>query len=496
MNRSPSDSGIGLSAKGSFGAFSSKADLATQRKAKLTERAEVHDVTLPQAYRELGKNIYQTGHFQTGFPELFEHVRRRIERAQQSQANATSKAKIDHAFEVLGKAVYERHHNQAGPFEIVTPITYDLARLALIDGHLASIDEAMSKHLVTPRRIAIAGGVCLFAAVFAGLIFVFNNDRSAKPPVQQAASGSQAGNPGQPGADDGRLPFPSEKERKEAAAQVQSEYGDAIKSAQTPDEKRELVDEFIAEASADDVAPARRFALLQAAMKVAPDATAAVSIVDETVKGFEMDALRTKTTAVERFSKLARTEEQQEAVAAAAADLMLQATDRGDFETAQKLADLAHEAAEQSAAAGLIQDVAEKTQQVHASRSAYNSSEAALETLARNPRDAAANTTAGKYHCFVKDDWNSGLPMLAFSDDESLKALSSLELNKPTESTRQATLGDRWFAEAQKASGATRQAMLRRAAFWYRLALKSQPALESKTRRRLQERISDIQSAG
>ena len=67
-------------------------------------------------------------------------------------------------------------------------------------------------------------------------------------------------------------------------------------------------------------------------------------------------------------------------------------------------------------------------QQVHEAQSAYGDAKKSLAILFEKPDDPDANLKFGKYRCFIKSDWKSGLPMLAHGNDPALKSLAAEEI--------------------------------------------------------------------
>ena len=55
------------------------------------------------------------------------------------------------------------------------------------------------------------------------------------------------------------------------------------------------------------------------------------------------------------------------------------------------------------------------------------------KTLESTPTDAAANVLIGRFLCFVKGDWESGLARLALGGDESLRATAEKDAAVPGE---------------------------------------------------------------
>lgn len=96
--------------------------------------------------------------------------------------------------------------------------------------------------------------------------------------------------------------------------------------------------------------------------------------------------------------------------------------------------------------------------------------QAARDALGRSPGDAAAHLTAGRWFCFSKGDWGQGLAHLTQGSDAELRTLAVREQAPPQTSTAQAELADAWWEAGKSRRDEDREAMLRRAVHWYRLA--------------------------
>lgn len=108
-----------------------------------------------------------------------------------------------------------------------------------------------------------------------------------------------------------------------------------------------------------------------------------------------------------------------------------------------------------------------------------------------NPDDPAANLVVGKWKCFQEGDWESGLPLLAKSGDETLAKLAKQELLRSGESVDdRLALGDAWWNAAEKAGPSEKADYLGRAYDWYVLA---QPNITaSLDKLRIQKRLEEI----
>ena len=97
--------------------------------------------------------------------------------------------------------------------------------------------------------------------------------------------------------------------------------------------------------------------------------------------------------------------------------------------------------------------------------------ENAMAVLKTNPADPEANLAVGRYHCFVKGDWDKGLPTLARGSDAALTQLATTELTKPTTAEEQKKLGDGWWEFAGSKVNFAWKGSQARAAHWYREAV-------------------------
>ena len=117
-----------------------------------------------------------------------------------------------------------------------------------------------------------------------------------------------------------------------------------------------------------------------------------------------------------------------------------------------------------------------------------------LKVLLDKPDDPAANLSVGYHLCFVRGNWDAGLPNLLKGSDPALKALAEKETAKPDESAAQAALGDDWWDFAQKQSvKETKQAALERARRWYEPAL---PGLAGLAKSKVEKRIDSVKVSG
>lgn len=99
-----------------------------------------------------------------------------------------------------------------------------------------------------------------------------------------------------------------------------------------------------------------------------------------------------------------------------------------------------------------------------------------LDAFRKNPNDSPAAAAFGRFLCFIKGDWENGLPLLAKHGGETLRAIAQLDLDSAYSPEDQTELGDQWWDLSARAKpGVYQQAARDRAGYWYALAYESMP---------------------
>jgi hypothetical protein len=116
----------------------------------------------------------------------------------------------------------------------------------------------------------------------------------------------------------------------------------------------------------------------------------------------------------------------------------------------------------------------------------------AQETLKEKPDDPEASLAWGKFLCFIKGNWDKGLPYLAKSSDEDLKALAKKEMDKQSTTKDQVELADSWWDLGDKEQGVARVQLKRRAFFWYK---KVENSVRGLTQEKVKKKISEVEKS-
>src|SRR5205085_3163265 len=122
--------------------------------------------------------------------------------------------------------------------------------------------------------------------------------------------------------------------------------------------------------------------------------------------------------------------------------------------------------------------VQNRGKEVEDAKKAFAAIKPYLETVAKDSKDTTAALEVGKYYCFVKGQYDRGLPYLARGEHAALKEIAVRDLGEPAKGKARADLAHDWYRLATGEKGLAHRQMLRRALHWYQLAL---PELEGLT---------------
>ncbi|MEI8374394.1 MAG: hypothetical protein WCJ35_16340 [Planctomycetota bacterium] len=316
-------------------------------------------------------------------------------------------------------------------------------------------------------RIVLAVSAIIFAVSWPGGIY------SQEPLVKKAT-------------------VPGEEAQKKATALVRDVYSEEYQQARTVSQKAKLARKLIEDA-AKETEPAGQYVLLRIARDMAVgagDGEAAFQAIEELGRLFFVDALAMKATVLQQSSTLTgRPPDAYKNLVEALAPLLDEAILQDRFDLADGMMNTAKAAASKARDSNLRKDVVALADRVGKARSGYEKVSAAVALLKEKPTDPDANLLVGKYRCFSKLDWATGLPMLAQGSDATLKELAALDLDKPKESEAQATIGDAWWDVAEKAEANDKLAAQQRAKFWYEQAV---PGLSGLVKAKLEKRLRQI----
>jgi serine/threonine protein kinase len=251
---------------------------------------------------------------------------------------------------------------------------------------------------------------------------------------------------------------------------VARRYGKQMADRKAATGKKMLCEELLS-ASLSETNAALRYALLDTARGLAiaaEDPARAFEVVDEIADRFDIDPLDLKIKTLKEALKDGMAKAPHGDRFDAALQLIATAGAADRFEEANRALKIAQSIAKKSAKdSDLNLEIKQRKREIDEQEEAYVAIKAHLDKLASDPDDADANLVAGRYCCFVKDDWDAGLKHLSKGSNATLKDLAKRDLANPTGKDEQRALGDGYWELSQMEKPPARKALAIRARHWY-----------------------------
>jgi len=292
---------------------------------------------------------------------------------------------------------------------------------------------------------------------------------------------------------DGRLPVPEEADWQKAIEELRKIFADEYAAANRLEGKLALTEALLKQAETSKADPVARYVLLREALRLAVESGKiqfAYDALKPIIDDYEVDAWKERVTSLEELAETVRDNENRHLVAGAALDLVEPAIEENCFEEAARLAAVGLAAATRGRDIELRKRARRVRDRARQRLAEWNEVRPALDTLAQRPDDSEANLDAGRYFCFVRGDWQRGLPYLAKGSDAALRTAAEADLDAPAEAAGQTKLGDSWWTLAEGLTALAEQRAARvRAGHWYRLA---RPRLAGLEKVRVDKRLDEI----
>jgi serine/threonine protein kinase len=206
---------------------------------------------------------------------------------------------------------------------------------------------------------------------------------------------------------------------------------------------------------------------------------------------FALDRADHKLKALSTATKVSLNTLEQKAIAEGALAAVDDAEAADNYAVALELLTVAETAARKGQALPLLPRINERGKSLKEVQKESDASKTAEATLKDKPDDPDANLVLGRFRCLYRDDWKTGLPLLAKGSDARLKDAAARDL-KATQgtATEQAAAGDAWYELAGTATVAPKAAMQVRAHYWYSTAAAE---LTGIARSRIDKRLAELQ---
>jgi uncharacterized protein YkwD len=235
---------------------------------------------------------------------------------------------------------------------------------------------------------------------------------------------------------------------------------------------------------------ATRFEQLAAAKAAAFVKTADKPVVKKPTKAAASDAAHEDSTADDGAENAQlNAERAKEQVFSEGLALVDDAVAADNYAIAQKTVALLDEAGPQLADQQLAAEATKSRRRVQQFEAAFKRTAAAREILSKNADDATANYTVGNYLCFLKADWDAGLPFLAKGNEAASRKAAQQDLAAPKETAERQAVADAWWAIAGRENAIAKAQVMLRARYWSSLV---RPALAADAQDKLRGRMEMI----
>jgi hypothetical protein len=247
-------------------------------------------------------------------------------------------------------------------------------------------------------------------------------------------------------------PLPAEQDR------IAKELDDIYKPTSTAAKDRAMVAEMFKVAGESGSSPAERFMLWKKAAILAAqvgDFETAFQGVDLLDGAYEINGFVAKQKLLAESIKSLTAADQVASLIAAAEMLIKYAVATDQYDAALAIVATAKEAiARRPSDFRLFKEADEQLarhrRDVSVLQTSWTAARDARKTLEKDPANSEANLTLGRWYCLLKNDWPTGLPLLAKGSDAGLTSLAKQELKGNLDVNEQNQLADGWWDRAQK----------------------------------------------
>lgn len=222
-----------------------------------------------------------------------------------------------------------------------------------------------------------------------------------------------------------------------------SDYGNTM-----PSQRREFARRLLAQGLETHNDPTMRFVLFREARDIAASAadarlaTRAIQMLD---RDFVIDEIRMIVPTLRTSFDAARSPDEFGAVTHAGIAAIRKAVRRDDYDAAGALTSLSSSAVRRATDAVLESQIRELGAEVQKLGKDFLAVKAAKKAIAENGENAETALKVGRHMCFVRSDFEAGLPLLARCSDQVLRAMANRELGGAATSQQKVKLANDWW---------------------------------------------------
>lgn len=276
-----------------------------------------------------------------------------------------------------------------------------------------------------------------------------------------------------------RQAVPDKKIQVETLELVRSVFEDDY-AKRAAEDRQALAMQLLEHSAEAKDEPAQLFVLLREAQSIAADigdVATAQKAVDALCEKFDVDDALQRAEVYGRLLETVRVPADKKRVVGRCLEAVELLVDADRFEEAKRLSTSADRAAASLRDKDLVLQARKAKEGVVSHERTYSKVQPFVETLAKNPEDETANYVVGRYRCFHKGQWTTGLPMLAKGSSPVLKELAQATLEGAVNVDQQYSIAQKWWDAAGKLKGRERDQIQLYAADWYRHAVPELTAL-------------------
>jgi hypothetical protein len=210
-------------------------------------------------------------------------------------------------------------------------------------------------------------------------------------------------------------------------------------------------------------------------------------------RAYQIDAVARKQAALSAAAKSARTVREHRLLAESWRQVIEEAVALERYDQAASQFGFLLAAAHASQDKMLETRSSSLVQEVKELQAAYQQAEPAKAALEADPADGAAALAWGRFLCLYRNDWLSGLPLLAEGSDAHLASLARADLDATQSAASALQAGDGWWELSKSQSERLpQQLLLARAALWYRQA---RPQQTDVVKMHVENRLKELDDA-
>jgi hypothetical protein len=323
---------------------------------------------------------------------------------------------------------------------------------------------------------------------------------AAAAPSEAAQESPSGMPPEEPEMDVAREPVPTAVEITSAQRKLREIFRDPLAEAKSSSAKSQLASKLVTFASTMENDPPGAYVLQSAAMKLAIDAadgSAMLLALDQRIARFEVDAYEENITWIRKFSEATNTRSvsnvEHGAMLARLVSVINAGIRRNDFVQAGVMARLARDISGMSRTSTVSRNLYRLDNLLKLSKQEHQKAMEHLEAFRLDPGAKDRGAAYGRFLCFIKGDWDMGLPLISAADSGDLAEVARMDQRGGRDSGEQLAIADAWWELGLRANGVYRRGAQERAVLWYSQAIDGIP--DSLDRHYVENRLKEAEQS-